>query len=86
MPLTSACGADAQVAQLDINGSGAIELSEFVSMMRQRMRESDGEQEIRDAFTVFDRNGNGYISAQELRIAMSKFGACSMTNFVHAVY
>ncbi|KAH7101568.1 calmodulin [Auriculariales sp. MPI-PUGE-AT-0066] len=62
------------VLRLDLNGSGAIEFSEFVSMMRQRERESDGEQEIREAFAVFDRDGNGFISAQELRSAMSKFG------------
>lgn len=57
-----------------MNGSGAIEFSEFVAMMRTRSRNSDTEQDIRDAFSVFDRDGNGFISAYELRTVMSKFG------------
>jgi calmodulin len=29
---------------------------------------------IREAFRVFDRDGNGYITADEFRFAMTRFG------------
>ena len=34
----------------------------------------DSEEEIREAFRVFDRDGNGYISAVELRHVMINLG------------
>ena len=34
------------------------------------MRSDDGEDEIADAFKVFDTDGNGYISTDELRDVM----------------
>ena len=34
----------------------------------------DSEEEIREAFRVFDRDGNGYISAAELKHVMTNLG------------
>jgi calmodulin len=31
------------------------------------MRDTDSEEEIKEAFKVFDKDGNGFISAAELR-------------------
>ena len=31
------------------------------------MKDTDSEEEIREAFRVFDKDGNGFISAAELR-------------------
>ena len=38
------------------------------------MRETDTEEEIREAFRVFDKDGNGFISAAELRHVMTNLG------------
>ena len=43
-------------------------------MMARKMRYTDSEEEIREAFKVFDKNGNGYISAAEIRHVMTNLG------------
>lgn len=43
-------------------------------MMARKMKDTDSEEEIREAFKVFDRDNNGYISAAELRHVMTSIG------------
>jgi calmodulin len=43
-------------------------------MMAKKMKESDTEDEMREAFKVFDRDGNGQISGTELRHVMTNLG------------
>ena len=38
------------------------------------MKDQDSEEEIREAFQVFDKDGNGFISAAELRHVMTNLG------------
>jgi len=59
------------IAQL---GNGTIDFPEFLTMMARKMKDTDSEEEIREAFRVFDKDGNGFISAAELRHVMTNLG------------
>ena len=56
------------------SGNGNIDFPEFLAMMAKKMKESDSDEEIREAFKVFDKDGNGFISAAELRHVMTNLG------------
>ena len=43
-------------------------------MMARKMKDSDTEEELKEAFRVFDKDGNGFISAAELRHVMTNLG------------
>lgn len=47
-------------------GNGTIHLQEFLTMMDEEMAE------IRESFIVFDRDGNGFITAAEYRMQVIK--------------
>lgn len=53
--------------QVDADGNGKIDFPEFLTMMGRKIRDTDSEEEIKEAFKVFDKDGNGFISAAELR-------------------
>ena len=59
---------------LSFAGNGTIDFPEFLTMMARKMKDTDSEEEIREAFRVFDKDGNGYISAAELRHVMTNLG------------
>lgn len=42
--------------------------------MARKVKDTDSEEEIREAFKVFDRDNNGFISAAELRHVMTSLG------------
>ena len=54
-------------SEVDAEGIGTIDFPEFLTMMARKMKDTDTEEEIREAFKVFDKDGNGFISASELR-------------------
>lgn len=62
------------IQDLDTDGSGAIEFNEFSNLMSRRYSEIKEMKEITDAFKMFDRNGDGVISAGELRQVMTNMG------------
>ncbi|XP_037505746.1 calmodulin-A-like [Rhipicephalus sanguineus] len=62
------------IAEVDIDGNGTIDFPEFLAMMTKKTRSTDTEDEIREAFRVFDRDGNGFITATELSHVMTTLG------------
>ncbi len=65
---------DVKTNEVDTDGNGTIDLSEFLRMMLDKTQKTDMEEEIREAFQVFDKDGNGFISAAELRHVMANLG------------
>ena len=47
------------------------------------MKDTDSQEEIQEAFKVFDKDGNGYISAAELRHVMTSLGKFNLSLFYH---
>ncbi|KAL3874262.1 hypothetical protein ACJMK2_037302 [Sinanodonta woodiana] len=63
------------ILEVDTNGNSTIDFPEFVTLMAKRRKNTtDAEEELREAFRVFDRDRNGFISAAELRHAMENLG------------
>ena len=52
---------DGKSNQVDSDGNGEIDFDEFLSMMAKKLKETDLEEDIREAFRVFDKNSSGYV-------------------------
>lgn len=61
-------------ADIDTDKDGTIDFEEFLAMMVRRSREGDDEDEVREAFGMFDEDDNGLISPAELHHVMVKLG------------
>ena len=58
----------------EVDADGTIDFHEFLTMMARKMKDTDSEEEIREAFRVFEKDGNGFISAAELHHIMINLG------------
>jgi len=58
------------IKEFDSDGSGQIEFEEFCALAARFVLEEDTsalEEELRDAFRLYDKQGNGYINVSDLR-------------------
>ncbi|CAJ2673913.1 unnamed protein product [Trifolium pratense] len=62
------------INEVDADGNGTIEFVEFLNLMAKKMKETDADEDLKEAFKVFDKDQNGYISASELRHVMINLG------------
>ncbi|XP_064623661.1 calmodulin-A-like [Lineus longissimus] len=51
-----------------------IEFPEFLKIMVQKMKKTDNEDDLKEAFSVFDTDHDGYIDDYELRQVMNNLG------------
>ncbi|KAL9262709.1 Calmodulin-like protein [Drosera capensis] len=61
-------------AVFDDEGNGSVEFAELFTLMARKMQDTDAEEELKEAFQVFDNDQNGYISSNELRQVMINLG------------
>jgi calmodulin len=64
---------------IDTDGDGRIDFSEFVTMMmsnnkQDKAQEENSNSELTETFRIFDRNGDGKISRAELKQALQNLG------------
>ncbi|KAJ3699979.1 hypothetical protein LUZ61_003684 [Rhynchospora tenuis] len=62
------------IREVDIDGNGTIEFNEFTNLMARKLMEADTDEEMKEAFEVFDKDHNGLISPNELRHVMMNLG------------
>ena len=60
----------------DADGNGLVDFKLFLVMMARKIKESSAnvQEDIVDAFRVFDKDANGFMSAAELRHVMMNLG------------
>ncbi|KAM3185915.1 hypothetical protein ACTXT7_005389 [Hymenolepis weldensis] len=62
------------INEVDADGNGSIDFDEFLKLMKKKIDDCEPERELKEAFQVFDMNGDGYITRAELRRTMEGFG------------
>ncbi|CAH1728207.1 unnamed protein product [Chironomus riparius] len=63
------------INEVDADGSGSIDFDEFLKMMGGIVKSpEDEEREMWDAFQVFDKNGDGFVSIDELKFVLTNLG------------
>lgn len=60
--------------EADIDGNGSIDEHEFLIMMANRKSDTLEEHQYEAAFKVFDKNGDGSISHDEMKTVMKELG------------
>jgi|Transcript_15206 calmodulin len=64
----------AMLAEVDVDNDGTMDFPEFLKLMADKMKEPEPEDDIREAFQVMDKDGNGYLNAKELRYVLTNIG------------
>lgn len=59
---------------IDVNNNKCIDFNEFMQLMHKRAKQSDIEEELVEAFRIFDKEGNGLIPTSEFKHIMLTLG------------
>ena len=62
------------IADVDENEDDKINFDEFLILMHSRLKKADIENELNEAFSVYDKNGSGKISVREFKKIMNSLG------------
>ncbi|EPS61190.1 hypothetical protein M569_13611 [Genlisea aurea] len=65
---------DPTAAELHFQGNQTVQFSDLFDFLSLKIQVSDTEEELKEAFKVFDKDQNGFISPNELRQVMISLG------------
>ncbi|KAM0030362.1 putative EF-hand domain-containing protein [Helianthus debilis subsp. tardiflorus] len=62
------------IDKVDINNDGCVDLDEFGVLYKEIMDKQENEEDMMEAFNVFDQNRDGFIAVEELRSVLESLG------------
>ncbi|KAF5816360.1 putative EF-hand domain pair protein CML [Helianthus annuus] len=62
------------IDKVDINNDGCVDLDEFGVLYKEIMDNQENEEDMMEAFNVFDQNRDGFIAVEELRSVLESLG------------
>lgn len=62
------------INESDEDGNGSLDFNEFTKILLRRMSDTDRPEDLRETFTLYDKDNNGFISAAELRTIFASIG------------
>ncbi|XP_033734489.1 calmodulin-like [Pecten maximus] len=62
------------ISLVDNDGNGSIDFDEFLHLVAKRLQEADIETGLVEAFRLFDKDGNGFLTANELQSVVATSG------------
>ncbi|XP_071160615.1 calmodulin-like [Mytilus edulis] len=62
------------IKEIDQKGNEGIDYEEFLELMSDAMRQQCTDDDYREVFNVYDKDGNGIITSDEFRAAMNSMG------------
>jgi calmodulin len=62
------------IKEVDTDGNGNVDFQEFLQLMCCKMKDHDSEEEMLEAFKIFDRDSNGYVTKDDFKVIMNHLG------------
>ncbi len=62
------------INEIDIDGDGKINFDNFITLMEKKLRDHDNEEELIETFKVFDKDGIGFITFNNLKDVIKNLG------------
>ena len=62
------------INDVDPDGYGSIDFCEFLSLIIRKFKSTCYEDDLFEAFKVYDRDGDGFINSNELKEVLNKLG------------
>ena len=63
-----------------LSGDGKISFEEFKECMYDKMSQETVDEDLKEAFMIFDEDGDGYISPDEIQLLFKKLGELISTD------
>ena len=61
-------------------GKTGLDLEEFLALMEDKLKQLDVQEEIIEAFRVFDKDKTGFVTIEEMRKVLKKMGDGNLTD------
>ncbi|KAH8407491.1 hypothetical protein KR222_002253, partial [Zaprionus bogoriensis] len=58
---------NSMINETNVSGNGFINYEEFVATVGRRLRGNVDDDELRDAFSVYDKENTGYVTSEQIR-------------------